>query len=67
MWSAANLSCRGVFQFSEEKPSWFDNHTRILLNLIILRETITKYYLEEHFGIDVEMKVIELEFQILCI
>jgi hypothetical protein len=27
-----------------------------------LRKTIIKYYLEEYFGIDVEMEVIDLEF-----
>jgi hypothetical protein len=27
-----------------------------------LRKTIVKYYLEEYFGIDVQTKVIDLEF-----
>jgi hypothetical protein len=32
-----------------------------------LRNTIIKYYLEEYFGIDVQMKVTDLEFWILSI
>jgi hypothetical protein len=29
--------------------------------------TIIKYYLEEYFGIDIQMKVIDLEFQIVFV
>jgi hypothetical protein len=32
-----------------------------------LRETVIKYNLEDYFGIDVQMKVIDLEFLILSI
>ena len=35
---------------------------RVLLNLIIFRKTIIKYYLEKYFVNDVQMKITNLEF-----
>jgi hypothetical protein len=46
-----------VNSYSLENASEFDH----------LRKTIIKYYLEEHFGIYVQMKVIDLQFWILYV
>jgi hypothetical protein len=45
---------------------------RVLLRSLVwertsLKKTVIKYNLEEYFGIDVQMKVIDLEFFILSI
>jgi hypothetical protein len=50
-----------------EQNHLIPNGLRVLLRALVWRKIIIKYNLEEYFGINVQMKVIDLEFLILSI
>jgi hypothetical protein len=66
-WSLDNFSCMSTIYDCKQVTRFNPYRTKSAYGIPSLRKIVIKYKLEEHFGIDVQMKVIDLEFFILFI